>query len=107
MPFFESLPEDARPGNVFRKYPDVFNPWVKMSQAVMNAPAALSPVERELIATYVVGLAKCDYAYVAHAATTYAWGVQKGLCEAILKDPDTAPVDEKFRPLLAFVRKLT
>ena len=107
MSFFNSMPEDARPGNVFRQFPDIFDPWVKMSQVVMNGPSPLTPAERELIATYVVGLAKCDYAYVAHVATAAAWGIEEGLCDALLEDLETAPIDDKLRPLLAFVRKLT
>lgn len=107
MPFFPSMPENAGPANVFRTYPDIFEHWVKMSQTVMNGPSPFSPGERELIASYVVGLAKCKYAYAAHSAATYAWGIQEGLLEALLEDPDSAPVEDKFRPLLAFVRKLT
>lgn len=107
MPFFKSMPEDAGPANVFRTYPDIFGHWVKMSQAVMNGPSPFSPGERELIATYVVGLAECKYAYAAHAAATYAWGIEEGLVEALLADPETAAIEPKFRPLLAFVRKPT
>ena len=107
MPFFKSMPEDAGPANVFRTYPEVFGHWVKMSQTLMNGPSPFSPGERELIATYVVGLAGCKYAYAAHSAATYAWGIREGLVEALLADPDTAPVEPKFRPLLAFVKKLT
>ena len=107
MPFFESMPADAGPANVFRTYPEIFGPWIKMSQTLMNGPSPFTPGERELIASYVVGLAKCKYAYAAHSAATYAWGIQEGLLEALLEDPDSAPVEEKFRPLLAFIRKLT
>jgi uncharacterized peroxidase-related enzyme len=107
MPFFKSMPADAGPANVFRAYPEVFGHWLKMSQTLMNGPSPFSPGERELIATYVVGLADCKYAYAAHSAATYAWGIEEGLVEAILENPDTAPIEPKFKPLLAFVRKLT
>ena len=107
MPFFPSMPDNAGPANVFKTYPDIFGHWVKMSQTVMNGPSPFSPGERELIASYVVGLAKCKYAYAAHSAATYAWGIQEGLLEALLEDADSAPIEDRFRPLLAFVRKLT
>jgi uncharacterized peroxidase-related enzyme len=107
MPFFESMPEDAGPANVFRAYPDVFGHWLKMSQALMNGPSPFSPGERELIASYVVGLLDCQYAYAAHAAAAYAWGIPEGLVEKLLADPATAPVEANFKPLLAFVKKLT
>jgi uncharacterized peroxidase-related enzyme len=107
MPFFPSMPDNAGPTNVFSAYPDIFKHWLKMGQELMRGDSPLSEGERELIASYVVGLNKCEYAYVAHSAVTYAWGIQEGLLEALLEDPDSAPVEEKFRPLLAFVRKLT
>ena len=107
MPFFKSMPEDAGPANVFRTYPDIFGHWVKMGQQMMNGPSPLTPGEREMIASYVVGLLDCRYAYAAHSAAAYAWGIPEGLIEALLADPKTAPVEAKLRPLLAFVKKLT
>lgn len=107
MPFFDSMPDDAGPANVFRSYPDLFGHWVKMGQALMNGPSPLTPGEREMIAAYVVGLAECKYAYAAHAAAAYAWGIPEGLIDKLLADLETAPVEAKFKPLLAFVKKLT
>ncbi len=107
MPYFKSMPADAGPANVFRSYPEVFGHWLKMSQTLMNGPSPFTPGERELIASYVVGVAGCKYAYTAHSAAAYAWGIEEGLIEALLADPETAPIEPKFRPLLAFVKKLT
>lgn len=107
MPFFKSIPADAGPGHVFKTYPDIYAPWLQTSQALMNGPSPLSPGEREMIAAYVVGLAKCRYAYVAHTAAAYAWGIKDGLIDELLADLDKADVAPKFRPLLAYARKLT
>ena len=107
MSFFKSLPADAGPGNIFTKYADIYRPWSEVSQALMNGPSPLSPGEREMIAAYVVGLAKCRYAYAAHTAAAYAWGIEEGLIDKLLDDLDAAPVEDRFKPLLAFVRKLT
>ena len=63
--------------------------------------------EREMIAAYVVGVAQCDYAYAAHCAAAYAWGIADGLIDQLLADLETAPVEDRFRPLLAYVQKLT
>ncbi len=60
-----------------------------------------------MIAAYVVGIAGCDYAYAAHSAAAYAWGIEDGLIDRLLEDLDAAPVEDRFRPVLAFVRKLT
>ena len=107
MPFFKSLAADSGPGNVFTAYPEIYEPWSRMSQALMNGPSALSPGEREMIAAYVVGIADCAYAYAAHCAAAYAWGIADGLIDKLLEDLDAAPVEDRFRPVLAFVRKLT
>lgn len=107
MPFFKSLPDDAGPANVFTGYPEIYGHWAKMGQTLMNGPSPLTPGEREMIAAYVVGLASCEYAYVAHSAAAYAWGIEEGLVDKLLSDLDAAPVEERFKPLLAFIRKLT
>lgn len=107
MPFFPSLAEDAGPGDVFTAYPDIYGPWAACSQALMNGPSPLTPGEREMIAAYVVGVAGCRYAYAAHAAAAAAWGIDEGLVEALVADPADAPVEDRFRPLLAYARKLT
>ncbi len=107
MPYFKSLPDDAGPGDVFQAYPEIYGPWADTSQALMNGPSPLSPGERETIAAFVVGAANCQYALVAHRAAAEAHGIAEGLIDALLADLDTAPVDRKFRPLLAYARKLT
>ena len=107
MPFFESYADDSGPGDVFLQHPEIYKPWAEASQALMNGPSPLTPGEREMIAAYVVGVAECRYAYVAHAAAAYAWGIEEGLIDKLLDDLESAPIAEKFKPLLAFVKKLT
>jgi len=107
MPFFKSLPHDAGPGNVFTAYPEIYGPWTAVGEALMNGPSPLTPGEREMIAAYVAGLNECRYAFVAHAAAAEARGIPAGLVDALLADPETAPVEARFHPLLAFTRKLT
>jgi uncharacterized peroxidase-related enzyme len=107
MPFFKTLPDDAGPPSVFTRYPEIYGPWSKMSQALMNGPSPLSQGEREMILAYAAGVAGCKFVYVAHSEVAYAWGVQREVIERLLDDPETAPVEARLRPLLAFVRKLT
>lgn len=107
MPFFKSYADDSGPGEVFLKYPEIYKPWAEASQALMNGPSPLTPGEREMIAAYVVGVAECRYAYVGHTAAAYAWGIEEGLIDKLLGDLEGAPIAEEFKPLLAFVKKLT
>ena len=106
MPFFKSLPENAGPPSIFTKYPDIYEPWSHTSQAMMNGPSPLSQGERELILAYAAGAAGCTFVFVAHKEVAYAWGIQEGLLDQLLENADTAPVEPKLKPLLAFVHKL-
>lgn len=107
MPFFKSLPENAGPPNVFANYPELYGVWSEMSQVLMNGPSPLSPGERELILAFAAGTAGCAFVYTAHSEVAYAWGIEDGLIDRLLDDLDTAPIEPRLRPLLAFVRKLT
>ncbi|MBB3181070.1 carboxymuconolactone decarboxylase family protein [Variovorax sp. Sphag1AA] len=107
MPFFKSLAENAGPPAVFTKYPELYGPWSTMSQAMMNGPSPLSQGERELILGYAAAVAGCKFVHVAHSEVAYAWGIENGLIERLLEDPDAEMADVRLKPLLAFVRKLT
>jgi uncharacterized peroxidase-related enzyme len=106
MSFFKSLPDDAGPPNVFTKYPEIYGPWSTMSQAMMNGPSPLSQGERELILAYAAGVAGCKYVYAAHSEVAYVWGIENGVLDRLLENLDTAPIEARLKPLLAFVRKL-
>ncbi len=107
MPFFKSLPEDAGPRDVFIAYPEIFGLWAKMGEALINGPSPLSTGEREMIQAYVAGLLDCTYSLIAHSTAAQTWDMEAGLTEKLLDDPQSAPIDEKFKPLLAYVKKLT
>ena len=106
MGFFKSLPADAGPAKVFAKYPDIYRLWSEMSQALMNGPSPLTQGVRELLFAYAAGVAGCRFVYVAHSEAAYAWGVERGVLDRLLEDPQAAPVEARLKPLLAFVRKL-
>ncbi len=106
MPFFKSMRQNAGPPKVFVTYPDLYRPWSEMSQAMMNGPSPLSQAERELILALAAGAGGGEFVYVAHSEVAYAWGIEAGLLDKLLTDIDTAPVSDKLRPLLKFVKKL-
>lgn len=107
MPFFKSLAEDSGPGAVFAKYQEIYRHWARMGQELINGPSPLTPGERELIQAYVAGVADCRYATVAHGAAAVAWGYDAGLLDKLLVNLDTAPIEARFKPLFAYIRKLT
>jgi uncharacterized peroxidase-related enzyme len=104
--YFKSLPEHAGPRTIFTKYPEIYRAWSEMSQALMNGPSPLSQGERELILAYAAGVAGCTFVYVAHSEVAYAWGIERGLIGKLIDDFESAPLEARLKPLLAYVRKL-
>jgi len=106
MPFVKSLAPDAGPPAIYVKYPDIFRPWSEMSQAVMNGPSPLDRGERELIFAFAAGVIGCEFVYVAHSEVAYALGIERGLLDELVNDPELNAADGRLRPLLLNVRKL-
>jgi uncharacterized peroxidase-related enzyme len=106
MALFPSLPTPARLGDLLGRFPDHAGPLLMHLEGVMHAGAPLTPAQCELIAAYVSGLNACGFCLGSHRIYAEALGVAPGLIEALLHDPDTAPVEPRLRPLLAYVAKL-
>lgn len=106
MPFLKSLPENAGPPNVFKNYPEVYGPFSEMSQALMNGPSPLSEAEREIVLAFAAGAMGCDFVLTGHSEVAYAWGVERGTLDRLLEDIDSAPVEDRLKPLLRYVRRL-
>lgn len=107
MSYLRSLPDGAALLQVFQTYPDTARPLLDYHELVMRGPSPFSPGERELIAAYVSGVNACAYCHGVHAATAAEFGVPAEVLTAALADLDTAPVDERIRPVLRYVGKLT
>ncbi|MEM9048397.1 MAG: carboxymuconolactone decarboxylase family protein [Pseudomonadota bacterium] len=104
---FPSLPANAGLAEVFQAHPDTIAPLLDYHDRLLRAPGELDIAARELIAAYVSGLNACQFCYGAHVIHAKAWGIAPETVEALLADPATAPVEEKLKPILAYVAKLT
>lgn len=107
MSYLNSLPDDAVLMDVFRLYPETSRPLLDYHEVVMRGPSPFTTGERELIAAYVSGLNACGYCHGVHSVTAEACGIAAGAAPAALADLDTAPVDDRMRPVLRYVGKLT
>jgi len=107
MPFFTSLPEDATTKQVFTAHPKIYSHWVQASQAILRGPSPLTPAARELIGAYVSSLNACQYCYGGHRAAAELFGVAPQTVDGLIQDLVTAPIEDKLRPICAFVKKLT
>ena len=109
MAFVDSVPK-AEEGvmAVMCRYPEQGLPLTQLTEIVMRSgECEFSSKERELIGAYVSGANDCTFCYNTHMATAEAFGVEEGLLAGMLGDLESSPVDEKLKPVLRYVRKLT
>lgn len=107
MPYLRNLPEDAATGDLFAAYTDMYRPFAEFAQALFRGEGSLPVGHRELIFAYVSRLNECDYCYGGHSHAAQALGIDIGLFDALMDDIDTAPVDDRLKPILHYVAKLT
>lgn len=109
MAFVKSVPlEEEAVGTVIGRYPEQAILLTQLTEVVMRTgDCPFSHRERELIAAYASGVNGCTFCYNTHRATAEAFGVDVGLLESLLADVDSAQVDDKLKPVLQYVGKLT
>ena len=109
MAFVKSVPEaEESVAAVFRRYPQHAVLISELADLVMRSgDCAFTSEQRELIGAYTSGTNDCTYCYNTHKATAEAFGVDENLLESMLGDLDASAVDEKLKPVLRYVRKLT
>lgn len=107
MPFFPSLPDKASVGDLFKIRPEIRDGFSAFSEATMRGESAFSTGDKEMIAAYTSALNACDYCFGGHAAIASQHGVKPEIFDALMDDIDMAPVDDKLKPVLRYVKKLT
>lgn len=94
---------------LFEYSPDTAIPMKQLVEILMrrNADSSLTQWERELIATYVSHLNKCEFCYQSHAAIVKHLNTEKeNIVEAVINDYTTAPISEKLKTLLNIADKV-
>jgi len=86
---------------------DLFEPYMEFIHRLMNYEAGPTQEEKEIIAAFCSLLNACDFCYGVHKNVCMAMGVDEELFPNLVDDIDTAPVDDKLKPALRYVRKLT
>lgn len=107
MSFLPSLRSEATLLDVFKRFPTTALPLLEYHEVLMRGESPLSVAERELIAAYVSGLNSCQYCHGVHAITARQFGIREDLLKGLLDNPAEAEMDERLRPLLTYVKKLT
>ncbi len=106
MPLFPSLPETPHLADVFKAFPGHIKPLLLYHDALLRGDSPLSVAEREMIAAYVSGLNACNFCFGAHKIMARAFGVEETVIDALIDDVDSAPVDDRLKPILKYVAKL-
>lgn len=107
MPFLPTLSSETTLFDVFKRFPATALPLLEYHEVLMRGASPLSVAERELIAAYVSGLNSCQYCHGVHAITAGHFGVPESLLQGVLDNSAETEMDERLRPLLAYVKKLT
>lgn len=108
MPFLPSINHDDKVPHVLAKFQNGTQiPLLDFHQALLRGESPFSAKERELMAAYVSGINACRYCYGAHSAVAKEFGVPEPLLTGLLDDLNGAEIDDKLRPVFAYLRKLT
>ncbi|MEX0286539.1 MAG: carboxymuconolactone decarboxylase family protein [Paracoccaceae bacterium] len=104
---FPSLPETPDLGDTMQAFPAAAGLMLQLTDSILLRDSDLTTGQREIIAAYVSALNACAYCYQSHKNAAVAFDVDGDLIEALVQDPDTAPVDKQMRPILSYVTCLT
>jgi uncharacterized peroxidase-related enzyme len=107
MAHLNTLPEDATLLDVFAAYPQLAGPALTLAQQILRGPSELSVQQREFLFAFGSGLNACHFCHESHTAAAGALGADENAIRAAVVDIEQAPVDENFKPLLRYVKKLT
>jgi len=107
MSFLKSLPPDAGLLQIFQAFPEAARLLLEYHEVLLRGDSPFGAAQRELIAAYVSGLNDCDYCRAVHSQTAVALGIDANAISEILSGSGSEHVDQRMRPVLAFVRKLT
>jgi uncharacterized peroxidase-related enzyme len=105
--YLKSLPQDAVLLDLFKTYPVTSAPLLEYHQVLLRGPSPLSIGHRELIAAFVSALNACHYCHGVHQATATRFGIPATLLAALMQDVSTAAVEDRLKPILHYVHKLT
>jgi len=107
MSYLPSSPDLTNIAAMLGKYPRRGILLFKLLEDIKRSCSPLNRSMRELIITYTSGLNQCDFCYNTHRAVSEQLGIDERLFEQLKTDINSAQVDEKLKPILHYVKKLT
>jgi AhpD family alkylhydroperoxidase len=107
MPFVSFLPVDAGIPEIIQSRPARMDRFNQLAHVLMRGPSSFTVGERELIGAIVSSTNDCPYCAGCHAATASHFDIPEATLQALAQDPEFERVDDRLRPVLRYVRKLT
>jgi len=107
MRLFPSIEGEPSLDKVFSRFPHTICPLLEYHDRLLRDPSPLTVAERELIAAYASGVNSCTFCHGAHVVAARAFGIDPMLFEGLMTDLASSLVDNRLKPILAYVGKLT
>ena len=107
MSYLPSSPDLTNIAEMLGKYPRRGILLFKLLEDIKSSCSPLNRSMRELIITYTSGLNQCDFCYNTHKAVSEQLGIDEKVFDQLKADIDSAQVDERLKPILRYVKKLT
>ena len=107
MSYLPSSPDLTNIAAMLGKYPRRGILLFKLLEDIKSNSSPLNRSMRELIITYTSGLNQCDFCYNIHKAVSEQLGIDEKVFDQLKTDIDSAQVDERLKPVLRYVKKLT
>ncbi len=107
MGYFPGLEEGSHLTDVFKKFGMGLENLTAFHDDILRGESELTIAERELIAAFVSASNDCQFCYNAHKVYAVSFGIDENVFDALIADVDSAPIDEKLKPILKYCRKLT
>ncbi|MEY2581091.1 MAG: hypothetical protein QOE09_940 [Ilumatobacteraceae bacterium] len=107
MAHFESMPEHSRMRDLLMRFPEKGAVLMSLGELFLRGTSELSHAEKEILFAYGSALNNCSFCHLSHKYTASELGVDESAFDQLLVSIDDAPIDERLKPLVRFVQKLT
>ena len=104
---FESMPEHSRMRDMVMRFPEKGAVLMSLGELFLRGTSELSHAEKEILFAYGSALNDCNFCHLSHKYTAAQLGVDESAFDQLLVSIDDAPIDERLKPLVRFVQKLT
>ena len=93
--------------DMLEKYPRRRVLLFKVMEEIKRNLSPFSKATRELLFAYTSDLNQCSLSYDYHKAASVASGLDESVFAALKMDINSAKIDDKLKPILRFIKKLT